>query len=278
MTDPSFKLRVSSSGVPLKGTPGNVLTFNPDGESVSGKPGGGSIPLPIPVSDLDALGIPNGWVLTATGGVAHWAPPAVGPTLFRITDFFSLTSPGPQVGEALAASFGAGFSEPATAAFLTDTEGANDPIALPADFPVSPNTYTKTAIGDSVGYTLEASGASGSDSKSVTIFWLEFVRFGSVGDPGVYDEAFIEGLPDSNLVLSPQGNYAYNAGPTDFAFFAVLSSYGLTPAHFVQGVFPMAISLVAAGVAVTNTHGITENFDVWRSDNQGLGPFTMGVI
>jgi len=278
MTDPKFKLRAGSSGPVVKGTPGHVLTFNADGESVSGQPGGGSIPLPIPVADLDASGVPNGYVVTATGGVAHWAPPAVGPLVFEITIFGSLTSPGPQVGETLAAEFTAAFSEPATSASLVDSEGANDPIALPATSPISPNPYTKTAIGENVSYTLNASGADGSDSATVTIYWLEFVRFGALADPGIYDETFIENLPNSNLVLNPQGSYGYNAGPTDFCFFAVLESYGLTSANFIQGVFPMSISKVAAAVPVTNTQGITETFDVWRSDNQGLGTFNMGVI
>ena len=41
MTDPAFTLRAGPSGPVVIGTPGYVLTFNPDGRSVSGQPGGG---------------------------------------------------------------------------------------------------------------------------------------------------------------------------------------------------------------------------------------------
>jgi hypothetical protein len=40
MPDPSFALRQSSSGPVVTGTPGDVLTFDPGGQTVSGKPPG----------------------------------------------------------------------------------------------------------------------------------------------------------------------------------------------------------------------------------------------
>lgn len=171
-------------------------------------------------------------------------------------------------------AFTAAYNQAATAANLTDTEGNNDVIALPATAFVSPHTFTKTAYGVSVTFTLHASSPLGADTAGAAISWGQNVYFGSIVDPGVYNNAFIIALA-ATLKLAPAGTYAYNASALQSCFFCTRTAFGLTTANFTVGGFPFACSRVATGVAVTNTNGVVENYDVFRSDNVGLGAFNL---
>ena len=173
-------------------------------------------------------------------------------------------------------AFSAAYNQAATAVQLTDTEGNNDAIALPGTAFVSPHTFTKTVYGASVSFTNSATGptGTGSDTAGASISWGQNVFYGDVVDPGVYNNAFITGLTAS-LKLAPAGTYAYNASALESCFFCTRTAFGLTPANFTVGGFPFACSMVATGVAVTNAEGVVENYDVFRSDNVGLGAFNL---
>jgi hypothetical protein len=264
MVDPSFKLRVASSGPVVKGTPGNVLTFNADGESVSGQPGGGSIPLPIPIADLDAVGVPDGYVVVALDGLAQWAPV---PTAFDITSFGLTGASLVQVGQTVTnPAFAAAYNQAATAASLTDTDGHNDALTLPATSFVSPHAFTKTAFGASEGFTLHAQSALGVDTAGATLVWGANAYFGTKVDPGVYDEAFIESLTAA-LRVGVGGSYTMPLVAGGKGFFCALTVLGLTIDRFFVGGFPWACSKVAAAVAVTNAFGVALTYDVFRADN-----------
>lgn len=276
MADPSFKLRGGNSGPVVRGTPGHVLTFDADGVHVSGQPGGGSIPLPIPVADLDAVGVPDGYVLAAFGDVAMWAPV---PTAFDITGFSLNGFPSlVQVGDTVTSpAFVATYNQAASSATLTDSDGHSDPLVLPATAFTSPHAFTKTSFGAGVTFTLHAMSALGADTANVGIAWGEFVYWGQQVDPGIYDQAFIEGLDLNQLRLGVGSTYNFNAGATESSFFCALSSYGLTVGNFFVGGFPFACSKIASAVPFTNANGIVEAFDVFRSDNVGLGAFDVVV-
>lgn len=173
-------------------------------------------------------------------------------------------------------AFTAAYNQSATAVQLTDTEGNNDVIALPGTAFISPHTFTKTAYGASVSFTNSATGptGTGSDTAGAGISWGQNVFYGDVVDPGVYNNAFITGLTAS-LKLAPAGTYAYNASALESCFFCTRTAFGLTPANFTVGGFPFACSKVASAVAVTNANGVVENYDVFRSDNVGLGAFNL---
>lgn len=274
MADPLFKLRVPASGPVVRGTPGYVLTFGADGESVSGQPGG-SIILPIPVEDIDATGVPNGYVVQALDGVASWG--AV-PTAFAISTFAhspTLVQVGASVVNPL---FSASYNQPAQAASLTDSEGHTDILGLPALSFVSPHTFTKNVFGQSVAFTLHASSPLGAAVAGASIVWGENVYWGADVDPGVYDEAFIESLGSASLRLSAAGSYGFNAGVADSSFFCALTALGLTTARFFVGGFAFDCSRVATAVPVQNANGITQGFDVFRSTNVGLGDYSLVVV
>lgn len=268
-----YAIAESPSGVGVIAPPGYTLVSNGDG-TWNAAPGGGSIPLPIPVSDLDAIGVPTGYVLQVVGGVAVWGPI---PTAFDITAFNSgvgLLQAGQTV---VNPSFTAAYNHVATIVSLTDTQGHNDPIALPGTAFVSPHSFLKSVSGQSETFTLHANDGGGSDTAQRTLFWGELVYWGEVPDTGTYNAAFIQSLDQTVLKLGAGGNYGFNASPPDSCFFCALASYGLTAANFFVGVFPFACSKVAANVPLTNAQGVAQTYDVFRSDNIGLGSFTLSV-
>lgn len=78
MTDSSFILRAAASGPVVQGTPGNVLTFDADGRSVSGQPaaGGSSIQSAAASILFDHVNGLRRFVVTAEGvlpGDRVWA-------------------------------------------------------------------------------------------------------------------------------------------------------------------------------------------------------------
>lgn len=235
--------------------------------------GGGSIVIPFPVSDIDATGIPNGYVVQAIGAVAVWGPV---PVAFDILSF-ACTTGLVQVGATVTnPAFVASYNQPASSVTLTDTDGHTDAIALPGTNLVSPHSFTKNVYGQGVTFTDTAEDDLGSAAATVGIVWGEDIYYGAVADPGVYNQNFITSLT-ALLQLGAAGNFPINAAAGESAFFCALTSFGLTSGNFFVLGFPFACSRVATNVAVTNAHGILEFYDVFRSDNTGLGAFTLQV-
>jgi len=173
-------------------------------------------------------------------------------------------------------AFAASYNQAATLVSLTDTEGNNNPITLPGTAFISPHAVTKNAYGASWGFTLHATGptGTGSDTAGASIVWGQNVFFGSAVDPGVYNSAFANSLA-ATLKLGPQGTYSYNTLAGQSAFFWARTAFGLTVSNFFVGGFPFACSKVASAVNVTNANGIIEQYDCFRSDNTGLGAFDL---
>lgn len=258
-------------------------TASPDGTTIiqpAAGPGrwileGGSTPfvIPFPVGDIDAVGIPDGRVVVAQGGVAVWA--AV-PTAFTVTSF-SHSPTLVQVGASvLNPAFTASYNQTPTVAVLTDTEGHTDNvIGTPTSFS-SPHTFTKLGFNQSVTFTLTASDSLGAGTAAITVAWGQDVYYGAQAIPGSYNQAFITSLT-GRLTVSPNGNYSISASGGQTSYFCALTALGLTISNFFVGGFPFACSKVASAVSVTNTDGVTATYDVFGSDNPGLGPFTLTV-
>lgn len=175
-------------------------------------------------------------------------------------------------------AFTATYTITPTTAILTDTEAHTDDVtSTPTSF-VSPHTFTKSVYGQSVTFTLSATSPDADGSANTGITWVQKVWWGAVVDPGSgYNSAFINALSNSNLQAGPNGSFAVNATGGKSTFFATRTAFGLTTANFFVGAFPFAVSKVAAAVAYTNSNGVVENYDVWRSDNVDLGAFSFTV-
>jgi hypothetical protein len=213
-----------------------------------------------------------GYVVGWDGAQPIWEPV---PTAFDITGF-GLTGASLVLAGATVTNpgFAASYNQLATAANLTDTEGNNDIIALPATAFVSPHAVQKLVYGGVWNFTLNASSPLGADTAGAGIFWGQNVFYGSAVDPGVYTSAFANSLT-ALLKGAPNGTYAFNALAGQSTFFWTRTAFGLTVANFTVGGFPFACSKVASAVPVTNSNGVIENYDCFRSDNTGLGVFNM---
>lgn len=140
-------------------------------------------------------------------------------------------------------------------------------------------TYTKTAIGETVDFTLTADDGTTVAQDVEQYVWLPRVYYGVDAIPGAVNEAFIEALAGSQLLPSkafgPEpltwtgGEYIWVAfpqafNPTDPLDFLVQIGGSGFPGNFV---------LDTAGVSVTpNTpNGVPILYDVWRSTGSGSG-------
>ncbi len=171
-------------------------------------------------------------------------------------------------------AFTATYADAPTTATLTDTEGGNDNVSGTPNAFNSSNVWLKNVYGNTVTATLAVTSPEGAASRNFVETWAQNVRWDVQVDPGVYDSAFIASLVQSVLQLGPQGTFAVNATVGLFTWYATRTAFGVTALNFKVNGLPFAISKVGAAVPFTNANGITENYDVWRSDNPGLGAFS----
>jgi hypothetical protein len=175
-------------------------------------------------------------------------------------------------------AFTAAYAVAPTTATLTDTEGHTDDItSTPTSF-VSPHTFTKAVYGQQVTFTVAVTSSEGPANGSATKSWVQTVRWGNVVDPGSgYNSAFIAALNHSSLQFGANGTFAANAAVGESEFYAARAAFGVTSLNFTVNGLPFAITKVAANVPYTNASGVTENYDVWKSDLTGLGAFNFVV-
>ena len=113
----------------------------------------------------------------------------------------------------------------------------------------------------------------GAASKTSRIQWLNGVYTGAAAAPAAIDSAFIRTLTKS-LQGGKGKTFTVNAATGAYIWYACPVSYG-TPTFNVGG-FDGGFSKVAT-LDYTNAVGYTEEYQVWRSDNAGLGSTTVKV-
>jgi len=171
-------------------------------------------------------------------------------------------------------SFTATYNRTPTTAVLTDSDG-NAPknvISSPTLFNSNFN-FTKNTFGAGVTFTLTAGDGVVSKTATTTYTWCQKTYHG-VGAPGQNTAAFIlslTGVLDTNIGFV----FTDNAGPSQKIYYASRAAYA-NPTFTVGG-FVGGFTLVSNSIAVTNSHGITENYQLWESDNLGLGLTTVTV-
>lgn len=121
-------------------------------------------------------------------------------------------------------------------------------------------------------YTLKAKDERDAEAtKTTAINFLNGVYWGVAEDKSSFDSAFILGLT-KGLQGSKGKTFTVNAGATQHIYYAIPSRYG-TPSFKVGG-FEGGFAK-AATIEFTNTSGYKENYDIWKSDNPGLGNTTV---
>lgn len=123
-------------------------------------------------------------------------------------------------------------------------------------------------------YTLKAVDERDAEaSKTTAITFLNGVYWGVAESKGSFDSAFILGLT-KGLQGSKAKTFTVNAGAAQHIYYAIPARYG-TPAFKVGG-FDGGFAK-AATIDFTNASGYTESYDIWKSDNSGLGNTTVVV-
>lgn len=121
-------------------------------------------------------------------------------------------------------------------------------------------------------YTLKATDERDAEAtKTTAISFLNGVYWGVAEDKSSFDSAFILGLT-KGLQGSKAKTFTVNAGVAQHIYYAIPSRYG-TPSFKVGG-FEGGFAKVAT-IEFTNASGYKENYDIWKSDNPGLGNTTV---
>lgn len=112
-------------------------------------------------------------------------------------------------------------------------------------------------------------------TAKTSITFYNRVCYGASAD-GTYDSDFINALANRILSGTKARTFTVNAGDGQYIFYAIPTRLG-TPAFNVGG-FDGGFTKVASAVNCTNASGYTETYDIWRSDNAGLGSTTVKVV
>jgi hypothetical protein len=172
-------------------------------------------------------------------------------------------------------AFTASYNRTPSSAVLTDSEG-NTPknvIATPNSFSSNFN-FTKNSFAAAVVFTLTSTDGYGVSKNTTTTYTWGQKTYHGVAAAGQTGQTFIKSLTGV-LSTSIGFNFTDNAGPTQKIYYASRAAYG-TPTFTVGG-FSGGFTLVSNSISVTNTYGFTENYQLWESDNLGLGSTTVVV-
>ncbi len=213
----------------------------------------------------------EGYTIKSIGGIPTWAPVGA----YSITSFAPVT-PVVRVGATVTnPAFTATHSSTPASLGLTNGDNSENKsvVGSPNAF-TSSQSYTKTANGSAVPFTLAGSDGLTSANRSTSITWRPDVYWGT-GVAGLNTEAAIEGLANSALQSSRAGTHTVNATGSLRIYWAAPASYG-TPTFTVGG-FSGGFSLVSSAISVTNIHGVTQLYQLWVSDTPGLGNTTFTV-
>lgn len=111
------------------------------------------------------------------------------------------------------------------------------------------------------------------ETKTASIQWLNGVYTGAAAIPATINSAFIRTLTKS-LQSGKSKTFTANAATGAYIWYACPVRYG-TP-NFNVGGFDGGFTKIAT-LDYTNPSGYTESYQVWRSDNAGLGNTTVKV-
>ena len=142
---------------------------------------------------------------------------------------------------------------------------------------VSPDTTSKELTGLSITaekeFTVVAADSRGSQTATAVMRFCNGVYTGAAAAPAAVDGTFIRTLT-KKLQSYKTRTFTVNAAAGQYIWYACPADYG-TPVFNVGG-FDGGFSKVDT-LDYTNPSGHTESYQVWRSDNAGLGQTTVEV-
>ena len=150
------------------------------------------------------------------------------------------------------------------------------PTSISASFGSVKNTDTSfiyaTPISKDTSFTLTVSDGKTTVSAATKVAFMNGVYYGAAAEAEITSD-FIKKLTRS-LQATKAKTTTITAGAGQYIWYAIPSRYG-TPSFNVGG-FDGGFSKVRT-IDFTNASGYTESYDVWRSDNSGLGTTTVKI-
>jgi hypothetical protein len=219
----------------------------------------------------------DGYAVIELAGVAAFRPIK---TSYLVAAFGITGFAGPstrEVGQLLAnPAFTASYNDTPTAASAVDNQG-NPPenITLTPGSFTYPYSYTKTANGATVGFTLSASKGVENDSRGFSVAWQPRV-FHGVGPAGLITEADIEGLATQGLQGSRAISFTDAPGASQYIYYAYPASFGA--GTFIVDGWEGGFDLISATIPVTNGFGVTQDYRLYRSTQANLGSTNVQVV
>ena len=133
---------------------------------------------------------------------------------------------------------------------------------------VRSKTFTGLTITTTTPFTLNVTDERDTTTSLETkIVCANGIYYGIAGDQTSYTNEFIRGL-DKSLQESNEKTFTVDAGDDQYIYYCTPTSYG-TPTFNVCG-FNGGFSKQNT-VQFTNSSGYSESYDIWRTDNPGLG-------
>lgn len=177
-----------------------------------------------------------------------------------------LTNPG----------FSFSYNNSPTSTVLTDSDGNAPQTISPATLTSfnSVNSYTKNTFGATETFTVTANNGIIPKTATTTFEWVQFSYYGT-GVAGGNNAAFIQALFTHFLTNTRSTTFSVNAAGGQYIYFACRAAYG-TPTFLVGG-FAGGFELVSNSISVTNGFGFVDTYQLWVSDNAGLGATTVTV-
>jgi len=223
---------------------------------------------------IDSTAPVDDFVLAWSASSNKWVPsPRTGITVNSLSVSPSLVEVSQTV---ITPSFIASYSVTPTTATLTDNAGSSPKniTSTPTSF-TSDGTFTKNSFGGSVIFTDTATYVATAGNRSVTLSWGQRNYWG-VGTAGQTGGAFIISLATSQVSTSRNASVSVNAGASQKIYYATRTAYGLPV--FKDHATGFAVAITKSGdYSVTNSFGFVESYQLWESDNVGLGVIIMDV-
>jgi len=194
---------------------------------------------------------------------------------FAINSFSSSPAlPLVEVGQVIGGvplNFAASYSQgpPYDLVTLHDSDNPGPiPIPDPAVAFSSIYGFVKNTYGQSVVFTLSATKNGNLQTRNYTITWARLVYWFVSTAPGVYDQAWVEAAHAGLLTTTKNRTFTVDAGVGEHIYYVYRDGYGNSQfwVNGFQGGFVLETT-----IPITNVHGFTENYRVYKSNQVGLG-------
>lgn len=136
-------------------------------------------------------------------------------------------------------------------------------------------SLTGLSLAENKTWTLAATDEkSASASKTAALSFLNKAHYGAAVTPETINSSFLLSLANGVLTATRARTFSVNAGANQYIWYAVPASFGACA--FTVGGFLGGFTKVIT-ITHTNSSGRQASYDIYRSDNPGLGETTVIV-